>query len=305
MKPGHIFWGTFFIVLGILFFINSSFGINIDENFLYYWPVILILIGVLFIIKSSPLKWIFSFLTGIIVALFIFIIFDNSFNIFDVDFDRDNNFSAHSIYSDSYSEDLSSSIKEGNLFVKTGIGKIFLDEETDKLFEIKSSSALSHHELKFDTLNQKADINFEMVGGKHKFRNLKFNKQNVDIKLNNKISWNINFEIGAAKAEIDLANLNTQFVNFKSGASSVKIRMGEKSDYTKLKFETGASKYDIEVPQNVGCQINSDLGLSKKEFNGFEKIDNGTYQTENFDKSKKKIIIDMQAGISSIEVNRY
>ena len=89
------------------------------------------------------------------------------------------------------------------------------------------------------------------------------------------------------------------------GAASLKLKLGDKNDVTNLKLRSGVSSIEILVPDSAGCEIKTEVSLSTKDFYGFDKISSDTYRTGNFDNSKKKIYLNIHAGISSIKVKRY
>jgi hypothetical protein len=59
------------------------------------------------------------------------------------------------------------------------------------------------------------------------------------------------------------------------------------------------------VPENVGCEVRAHGGLTSKRIIGFESFGGGTYQTADFDASKKRIYVEIDAGVSGIRVSRY
>ena len=56
----------------------------------------------------------------------------------------------------------------------------------------------------------------------------------------------------------------------------------------------GAANITIDVPANVGCEIQTDMALSSKNIHGFNSRGKGHYITENFSESGKRIIIDVE-----------
>ena len=48
-----------------------------------------------------------------------------------------------------------------------------------------------------------------------------------------------------------------------------------------------------------------DSALSAKDFDDFNKVSDGKWQTEGFDKAAKKIYLDIDTGLSSVQVERY
>ena len=74
---------------------------------------------------------------------------------------------------------------------------------------------------------------------------------------------------------------------------------------TTLNIDAGASSIDIQVPRASGCDVRLSTVLSGKSLNGFEKVEHGHYQTENFTEAEHKIYIKMDAAVSSTSIIRY
>ncbi|MCW8806464.1 MAG: hypothetical protein OQK56_08400, partial [Ignavibacteriaceae bacterium] len=127
----------------------------------------------------------------------------------------------------------------------------------------------------------------------------------VDIALNSKPVWDMNFDVGAASMEFDLSEFKTRNVDVDMGAASINIRLGNLYSETKLSVDAGASDINIFVPKESGCKIVTDGALSSKHFTDFEKINSDKFKTENFDEAVNKIFIDIDCGVSSISVDRY
>lgn len=89
------------------------------------------------------------------------------------------------------------------------------------------------------------------------------------------------------------------------GAASLKLKLGDRAEETRLTLDAGASSIDINVPEDAGCEIKTDVSLSSKHFDGFKTIDSDLFRTDNFENAKKKIYISIESGVSSIKVNRY
>jgi hypothetical protein len=55
----------------------------------------------------------------------------------------------------------------------------------------------------------------------------------------------------------------------------------------------------------IGCRITQESGLSKHDFPNFIKKADNVFESPNYATSKKKIILDIQTGVSSITVQMY
>ena len=135
--------------------------------------------------------------------------------------------------------------------------------------------------------------------GKDNYRN------NVEMALNEKPEWDLNFDVGAASLDLDLTPYIISKVDIDMGAAALNIKLGDKSDLTRVKIKAGASDIDILIPDSVGCEINSDVSLSSKYYQGFEKVKKDIYRTDNFDSAKKRIYIEIDCGVSSVDVRKY
>ena len=94
-------------------------------------------------------------------------------------------------------------------------------------------------------------------------------------------------------------------INIESGVCDMDIRLGDKGQHTTMNIESGVSDIDIEVPANVGCKITLDSAITGKDFAGFQKIEKGVYQTDNFGQTEQQIVINLECGVSDISVERY
>ncbi|PKP22003.1 MAG: hypothetical protein CVU06_09790, partial [Bacteroidetes bacterium HGW-Bacteroidetes-22] len=130
-------------------------------------------------------------------------------------------------------------------------------------------------------------------------------KNEVIMKLNPSVIWNIKVEAGASNVDMDLKNFMVRRLELDGGASSVDIIVGSLMDTVDVDLEVGVSSLSIAVPQASGCELRTDAVLSGRRITGFEKISTGLYRTNGFDTAKKKIYIDAEAAISDLKVERY
>jgi hypothetical protein len=125
------------------------------------------------------------------------------------------------------------------------------------------------------------------------------------IALNTFPIWDIELEAGAANVNFDLTEFKVRNIEFDGGASSVKLKIGNKQAIVNIKVEAGASSVKIYIPMNAGCELDGDNVLSSKKLDGFEKTADNKYRTPGFDNYPNKIYINVDAAVSSINVERY
>lgn len=311
MKPKHIFWGTLLIVLGALFLINNFQSIGLDWNSLWkFWPVAIILGGISIIAKDNTLKSIIAGLAALVLATSVFASVktfgectENNFGfVFDEDDEYDSLTSSDSTY---YYFNADTAVNHAKLAFNSGAGSFSLFNTTDtSLFYAHVLGRDKNYTLTSNVEGQNANIEIDMR--KSRFNFSKNNvKHKVNISLNTKPEWELYFDIGAAAIDMDLTPYKIQKVDIDMGAASLKVKLGDINKETKFYLDAGASSIEISVPENSGCEIRTDVSLSSKDFDRFNKIDSDIYRTDNFDKAEKKIFIYINSGVSSINVTRY
>lgn len=306
MKTSHIFWGTLFIVVGLLVFINNFTPIYMDWSTIWkLWPLVIILIGISILIKHKYGKGAVAGLAALILALSIFASFKSAVhffnNDFDLVFDEGKPGSGETEY---FAEDYDSTKTKAVFNFDAGAGLFNLTNVTDQLVEAQVESRKNTYEMRSTYTDSSVEVSLEMQNARFNFGGKGYVNR-VDLSLNPLPVWDLNFAVGAAKIKMDLTELKIQNLNVDMGAASIEVKVGELLDKTKVSIEAGASEIIILVPQNSGCKVNTSDALSSKKLDDFKKIDSGHYQTENFDSADKKIFIDIECGVSAISVKRY
>ncbi len=306
MKTSHIFWGTLFIVLGLLILVNNFTAIFMDWGTIWkLWPAAIILLGISMLIKDKLGKGVVAGVAALIIAVSVFATFKTTSHFihddFSIVFDEldDGEFEVTK-----YEEAFDTSITNAFLEFDAGAGSFNVKDTTNQLIMIKTEGRKDNYKLKRFDSDKSSKIQFSMkhrrfsIGGKNY-------KNRVDISLNDKPLWDMEFDIGAASAKLDLTPFKINELNIDMGAAALDLRLGDLNNKTTVDIDAGASDMDLFVPEGSGCQIKTDVALSSKNFHGFEKIKSDLYQTSNFEEAEKKIYIKIDCGVSSISVRRY
>lgn len=118
--------------------------------------------------------------------------------------------------------------------------------------------------------------------------------------------WTLNIEAGASDCDFDFSPYKVDSLNVKAGVCDMDIRLGDRGCDTKLQIESGVSDIKIEIPASMDCRIMVDAApLSVKTFEGFEKSADGVWQTFGYGTAANSIVIQLDCGVSDIEVERY
>jgi len=312
MKTKHLFWGFLFITLGTLILINNFSTINIYWfNIWQFWPLFLILIGISLLIKQEVLRGILISLTGIVLGVAIFSTFKLGWNYFtdEVIVDVRNGIEIKDIDDESletkiFEEDYKENIKYASLHFEGGAGSFKIADTTSKLFSAITKGYDNNYSFTHIDEGENAKLHLENEReGFFIFRGK--NKNKVYISLNPGPIWKMNFDVGAASSEFDLRKFKVEDLDVDIGAASLEVVLGDLLDSVKVDIDAGASSVEISIPENMGCEVNAEIVLSSRKLEGFSKVKDDIYRTDNFESSTKKIYMNIDMGVSSVKIKRY
>jgi len=310
MKTKHIFWGMLFISIGALILLDNLSLINYNFDYFWkLWPLIFILWGISLMVGNSFFKSVLAIIAAIILAVVLFtgfksacyfsgdhFIFHNNDGFsFDIDDNYDTTF---------YSEPYSTNIQKAVLDFNAGAGTFLLDDTTGDLFSAYTSGVKNNYNISRTDMNDQASVKLKMKSRHFSFIHGKI-KNKAELKLNTNPIWDMYFNVGAASLDFDLSPYKINNASIEMGAASLNLKLGNKSDSSNVVLKAGASSINILIPDSAGCEIKTEFALSSESFDGFHKTSSNLYQTENFASAKKKIYLEIKAGVSSVKVHRY
>jgi len=312
MKNGNIFWGVLLIILGGLIFMrNFDIFFFTWGSLLRLWPLIFIFWGIAVLPVKSGVKILLSLVT-IVIGLIILTSnprhetfwqrWDRHVQI-DRDYNNDNRDDDEQPWAKQHlSEEIDSSIEYAVLNMNAAAGEFILSGQTSELYEFKSEGNTGpYHASTSKPSKNKVVVDFD-----HKsFRGRDNIENTVTMHLNNQPVWTLNCDVGAADMEMDLTSYKVQKIDIDGGASSIKIKLGDKYPNMKINIDAGAAGIKISIPKESACEVHTSTFLSGVDLDGFNKIDRGLYQTPNFSDSANQIMITVDAAVSGFKVIRY
>jgi uncharacterized membrane protein len=306
MKTKNIIWGFILVLIGTLFILKNLDIIYFSWYSIWkLWPLVLVMIGVTILPVKDGIKVALALIVLIAAALFLVYYpgFHGKNDDTSVNISRDNSGDKDSKEIDQrIFEKYDSTVTEANLAFDAAAGDFTINQPTDELFEFEKDGNLGRYTYSIQDLGRKKDINIKLEEGRIFKTNL---KNKVTIKLNPKPDWDIKVDVGAADVELDLSLFKIRKLDIDGGASSIDLRLGTLQAESKIKINSGASSINIKVPREFACEVNTSTVLSSKDLAGFNKVGNGTYVTPDFSEKSKNIIIDVEAAVSSLNVERY
>lgn len=299
MKNGQLSWGFFLITIGALFLLTKYNIIETNFSFVWdIWPMIFVLWGAMLIFKNTLIRPILSGITGIYLAIMIYGIITNIFSNFDCT--KNHLYEVQQVYS----EDYDSTIKYAEFNFNAGAGYFEISEPTEKLLNAENYGSWADYDFDVNKSDSISYIDIRLEKRTFNFPSGK-NKNQLNIHLNENPIWDLDLNFGAAKSKFDLSYYKIRNLKLHTGASNVTMKFGNELDSTNVDIEMGAAKLQILIPKNTGCRLEGNMVLMSRDFDGLKKKNDNLYETDNFDKSKKKIFIRLNGGVSSFKIITY
>lgn len=307
MKFRNIFWGVVLIFLGVLFILQNLGLIHFNWTYLWrLWPVILVLWGVSILPAHNLIK---AGLTLLVLGATVFFMVDQTVE-WDTHRGSGHNWNIEEWYDTDESMPIDQSfiipyedsVGKASLELDVAAGAFIIEGTTDDLLDFhkrgtkaKYTKLVNQTEDKVEIKISRDDVNIVRGNSKH----------NVDISLNQEPVWDINLDVGAAALDFDLSDFKVSGLDLDGGAAAFEIRFGDKYHETYVNIDAGASSIELKIPESSGCDLKISTVLSGRSIHGFEKLEHGHYQTDNFAEAENKIYIEVDAAVSSYSITRY
>ncbi|OCX52926.1 hypothetical protein BEL04_00945 [Mucilaginibacter sp. PPCGB 2223] len=323
MRNDRLIPGTILVIIGILFLLNNFGAIEFNWwVFLNLWPILLIIGGVNLVFAHNRSQWativkIAVLLCGMAILIICGLtrrevgwpVWAYHINR-DLNDDDDDTTGRHSVMkidgNSVYREEYHPGITTATLNIAGGATTYRLNGVTTDLFEATTKEFNMHYNLNTHIDSTSATIDFDMDVHKHGIFNWGHKKHNeADIKLNATPEWEIELQSGASSANFDLSPFKVKRLEIQGGAASYTVKLGQPLAETTVDINSGMASVTLYIPKNAACSINVDTGLSSKTLDGFDKKDDGSYETPGFDKAANKIKISFDALMSDFKVIRY
>lgn len=323
MNYRKIFWGVLLIFIGILIILRNVGVMYFSWWSLFrLWPLLLILWGISVIPVKNYVKLILSLIT-IVIGLGLVSRYHDTYPRFrfydhprgfhywwddrdkeeekeydEYDWDKDAEYS-----SQSFSEPYLDSVEQAKLYLDAAAGTFDIVDWTDDLIEFNKKGNFGNYSMTSQDVDSKRIINLKLTNTR--VRKLQRKGDFVTIKLNRNPLWSFDMDIGAADVNFDFSGFKTEDIVIDGGASSIELKLGDRYNEIKVNIDAGASSLKINIPEESGCEVSGTTVLSSKSFDNFQRLDKTTYRTGNFESSSNRIMITLDAAVSSFQINRY
>lgn len=307
----NFFWGLMLILIGGLIIGRNLNLLYFDwYNFLKLWPVLFILWG----ISVLPIRDAYKIGLLVVVlggATWFAVTAPNSGRTWPFEYRW--NYSEHSFSKDhwdsgsrgeqSFNIPYNDSVQYAKLKMDAAAGRFYLQDTTNNLLNLQERG--SRNPFKYFLERKGNETKIEISAKEPHVIIFGQEHRDVNLKLNSKPVWNLELNAGASEVNFDLSPYKVERFNMDGGAGSFKITLGDLYPDTQFTLDAGASSIVLRVPEKSGCDLRLSSVLSDRHLEGFTKIGDHHYQTENYDTAKNKIHLNIDAAVSSFTIIRY
>lgn len=196
-----------------------------------------------------------------------------------------------------------------NCTVELSAGSIELIGGTDKLFEIdtqQDSVVEPEVSLKVNDASGGKAVNLHI--DQHFFKGSHpFNLSTVwKLKLNREILMNLNAEVNAARAKLDLSELRVQSITLENNAASTDLKVGAREERISLHIENNAAKLEVYLPGGYAYSANIDSNVARHNAASImPKRTDGVWMTEDAETNPRKITMNVENNAASLDFKVY
>jgi len=126
---------------------------------------------------------------------------------------------------------------------------------------------------------------------------------NWEVGLSKEIPLSLDLETGASDTRLDLTELLVTDLHVQTGASSTLLTLPANAGHTRARIESGVASVKIRVPAGVAARIRATGGLSEVavDTSRFPRADR-VYQSADYDAAPNKVEIGIEMGMGSVDV---
>jgi len=191
-------------------------------------------------------------------------------------------------------------IEKASIELNLDVGKLTLGESTPLLYECVSQYRYKEFEPFEEFSRTEKEANILIYHSPVIKRRISNNIRNHwQLKLNNKIIYDLSIKTGAISTDCNLSGFKVEKLYIESGASNINLVLPQYD--SKIIIDSGVSNINIAIPKNVGATVNIDSGIAIKDLDDFIKR-NGTYISHNYNESEFKVDIEIDCGVSRIDI---
>jgi hypothetical protein len=126
---------------------------------------------------------------------------------------------------------------------------------------------------------------------------------NWECRLSDALPLELDLEIGANEARLDLRDLRVTDLRLEAGASSTEVVLPARAGHTRARLEAGAASLTVRVPEGVAARIRAEGALAGIDVDTarFPRA-GGAYQSLDYDTAANRVDLKVSAAVGSVSV---
>ncbi len=298
MKPSRVFWGVFFLAIGLLLLLDKLTTAPIHYVISWkLWPLLLVLWGIGALVEKRAVRYAIAVFCAIFLAILLMSL------VMGVGREEGPG-EIVSVPDQTFSLPMEQGVEHAQFTLESGAGTFTLRDTSSTLVAAQTSSTLGRYVLDHEATGGETDAVLRLEGSRHGWH-WGHGINTVAVQLNSSPVWDLRFKVGAARLDVDATPLTVESLDISAGASTVTVKLNDRARETRVDVHTGVSSVDIRVPERAGCEVEVRSAVSEKDFRGFDRIEKGYYRTANFDSASSRISLRIEAGVSTLKISRY
>ncbi len=310
MNSRKLIWGSFLILIGLILVVHNFNLLPISINWgkvASLWPLLLIMIGLSSLSKNTSMNpWIFNGIAAIVISIFFYQIIEigegNTSHSFS--WSDSSDLDSADLKTQKFNIPLEEGVTNAHLTFEGGAAEFILIDTTSNLIDAITQTRKGDYVLEKVRTDSVDDIKMKLNSNQIKINNGNIENQ-VEVKLNPNLKWSFDFEIGAGAIDFDFSKYIVNKISLDAGAASVNMKLSDKASITDVDINAGASSVTLRVPKSARCRVQMDAVLSSEDLIGFTKKTDGYYESDNYNGKGNLINITVDAGMSSVTIERY
>jgi len=303
MNANRLRTGIFLIGIGVIFLGNTLGYLEwfVWSDLLRLWPMILIAIGIEMVFKRSSLSF-FSYLSPLLIAAcFIYVIYDGG-AVAEKGISTEIRQATFSV-----SNEEASGLDSLKIDLDLSLGDFDIESTNEAAFTGEIEFYNKEPKFKFSKEEGIGKISLDYDHNSRKFRMRQGKGCHSTIFITDKVPLELSIDAGVVDLAVDLSNIQLARLDMDSGDSDVMIRFGDKSDHIKANFDIGVSDLSVYIPEGTAVRLHRDTGLASVSYRdlGLVKVSKETYESPNYGTAERTIDIEVDAGISDINLEYY
>ena len=184
--------------------------------------------------------------------------------------------------------------------IKMGAGELRVEGGSPKLMDagFDYNIAASRPMVRYEASSFRGELFIEQPSGFHGGRNSKYK---WDLRLNDKVPFDVVTHLGAGQAQMNLGTMNLRSVEVHMGVGQVELDLRGKPtrDYN-VELHGGIGQAIVDLPSSVGIVADAKGGIGDIQVSGLEKRNGSRWTNAAYEHSPVTIHLDVKGGIGNI-----